>query len=350
MAGGSNGGGIAIIVICVLIILCNFAAATYCFIRRKYLPIKARNLPNMYLTCVAILMTFIGNVNTATFSGAGKEWMICTIAVGWLGMALGGMVFVAMLQLRAYSYFSVFILRRRAVGVFFILPVAYLIMLSVIYGALAFILAPSVGFDYIANDNTCVAGAGIYYTGMVFMIIQILVLGLLLFKARKMVSCFHEFRTMLIVYGVGVLCAIILVAINHVKWSSDQLVVYGILKILFAFIPQQVYFWIILAMPIYHSFRHPGSYLHSFVETVEEKGLSQVYEMAGKCPLGEISDLSDAGKSRRVTMDSQHSAGSNFSGNEPGPICSPPLPRADNVRQSGPLLSYYGSAWKPGAS
>ncbi|KAJ2789306.1 hypothetical protein H4R21_006775, partial [Coemansia helicoidea] len=202
---------------------------------------------------------------------------------------------------------------------------------------------------YVPVANTCVVHGGMYYAGMVFILIQILLLGALLFLSRKVESCFHELRTMLIVYGVCVLCAVILVAINHVKWGDDQLVAYGVLKILFALIPQQAYFWSILAVPIYHSFRHADSYLHTFVERIEERGLSQVYELICKSPLGEISNLSDAEKSRRDTLESRQSVGSNFSGNEPAPVCSPPLPRPDNARQSGPLLSYYSSSWKANA-
>ncbi|KAJ1759972.1 hypothetical protein IW139_004127, partial [Coemansia sp. RSA 353] len=85
-------------------------------------------------------------------------------------------------------------------------------------------------------------------------------------------------------------------------------------------------------------------YLHEYVDIVEESGLSQVYELIGNCPLGEISDMSDAGKSRRASLNSNSS---NFSGNEPAPVCSPPMKRSSNVRQSGALLSYYGSSWKP---
>ncbi|KAJ2661743.1 hypothetical protein IW148_003252 [Coemansia sp. RSA 1199] len=79
--------------------------------------------------------------------------------------------------------------------------------------------------------------------------------------------------------------------------------------------------------PVYHSLLHSEYYLHEYVDIVEESGLSQVYELIGNCPLGEISDMSDAGKSHRASLNSNSS---NFSGNEPAPVCSPPLKRSSN--------------------
>ncbi|KAJ2785793.1 hypothetical protein H4R18_000339 [Coemansia javaensis] len=340
-------GGVAVIVICVLVLLVDSAAMVYCFRNRKYLPLKSANLINMYLTYVSMLLTFIGTANVASFAGNGRQWMVCAVAVGWLGMALGGLLFVAMLQMRVYSYVNAFVLNRRATGVFALIPAVYMITLSTLFGILAFVLPTTSGYEYIADTNVCTAHGGIYYMGMALMIIQTLVLGLLMFKARRMESCFNEYRKMLIVCGVCFVCGIVLIGIQHVHFATGQLAVYGALNILFSFIPQHVYFYTILGMPIFRSIRQRDAYLHAFINTIEDKGLAHVYELASKCPLGEISDLSDAGKSRRGTLDSQHSAGSNFSGNEPGPVCSPPLPRLGNARQSGALLSYYSSTWQP---
>ncbi|KAJ2359391.1 hypothetical protein IWW50_003652 [Coemansia erecta] len=298
----------------------------------------------MSLTFVAMLMTFVGAASAAGFSSPGKDWMVCTVTVGWLGMALGALGFVALLQLRVFSYISVFIWNRRATGVYFFVPVLYMGLLSMLYAALSFLMPTTSGFEYIGTTNVCTANAGIYYTGMTLMIIQGLVLCALLVKARTMVSCFHEYRNILAAFVVCAICGIIVLAIQHVHFGDTQQATAGILKILFSFIPQHVYFYIILGPPVYHSLVHSDYYLHEYVDIIEESGLSQVYELMGKCPLGEISDMSDAGKSRRASLVSNSS---NFSGNEPAPECSPPMPRGSNARQSGALLSYYNSLWKP---
>ncbi|KAJ2851372.1 hypothetical protein IWW36_001139 [Coemansia brasiliensis] len=294
-----------------------------------------------------MVMTFIGAAYAANFSSSSKNWMVCTVTVGWLGMALGALAFAALLQLRVYSYISIFIWNRQATGIYFIVPVLYMGILSIIYSGLSFILPSSSGFEYIETTNVCAANGGIYYFGMALMIIQTLVLCVLLFKSRTMECCFHEHRKILIVSAVCIVCEIIVVAIQHVHFSDDKQTTAGVLKILFSFIPQHVYFYVILGPPVYHSLAHSDRYLQSYVDTIEQSELSHVYELIGKCPMGEISDMSDAGKSRRASMSSQMSIGSNFSGNEPAPECSPPLPRDTNARQSGALLSYYSSSWLP---
>ncbi|KAJ2302407.1 hypothetical protein IWW55_003433 [Coemansia sp. RSA 2706] len=348
MAGShSSGGGTAIIVLGSLVLVLDLAVIAYCIWKRAYLPLKASGLINMYLTYLAMVMTFIGAASAASFSSSSKDWMVCTVTVGWLGMALGALAFVALLQLRVYSYVNIFMWNRRATGIYFIVPVIYMVLLSVLYAALSFLLPSSVGFEYVEATNVCTANGGIYYMGMALMIIQALVLCALLVKARTMESCFYEYRKMLAVFVTSAICGIVVLAVQHVHFGDDQKAVAGILSIVFSFIPQQVYFYVVLGPPVYHSLRHSDYYLHEYVDTIEESGLSQVYELIGKCPLGEISDMSDAGKSRRASIASRASNSSNFSGNEPAPVCSPPLARNSNIRQSGALLSYYGSSWKP---
>ncbi|KAJ2162894.1 hypothetical protein GGF46_000277 [Coemansia sp. RSA 552] len=346
MAGNSNGGGIAIIVICSLILAFEFGIMGYCIWKRKYLPLKATNLVNMQLTYASMVMTFVGAAAAASFSSSGKDWMVCTVSVGWVGMALGGLAFIALLQLRVYSYVNIFIWNRRATGVYFYAPVIYMVLLSIIYAGLAFLLSSTTGFSYIEETNVCRAQGGIYYTGMVFMIIQALVVCVVLFKARTMECCFWEYKKMLIAFGIAAVCGIVLIAIHHVSFGSGQQAMPGILNILFSFLPQQVYFCMILGPPVYHCIFHGDNYLHEYVDLIEEMGMSGVYELIGKCPMGEISDLSDAGRSQRGTFVSRRSNSSNFSGNEPAPVCSPPLPRNSNNRQSGALLSYYEANWK----
>ncbi|KAJ2847462.1 hypothetical protein GGI22_005969, partial [Coemansia erecta] len=70
----------------------------------------------MNLTYVSMVMTFIGCVNISGFSGASKQWSICAVALGWLGMALGVFAFIALFQMRVYSYLSIFTMKRRPTG------------------------------------------------------------------------------------------------------------------------------------------------------------------------------------------------------------------------------------------
>ncbi|PIA13417.1 hypothetical protein COEREDRAFT_89619 [Coemansia reversa NRRL 1564] len=299
----------------------------------------------MYLTFITMIMTLVGTASSASFSAPNKDLMTCTIAVGWMGVALGALSFVALLQLRVYGYINTFIWNRKPTGVYFIAPIIYIISMSILYAILSFVLPLNGGFVYNNITNTCVAQNVIYYIGLTFMIIQTVVLCLLLFKARTIDSCFWEFRKMLLVASVGILFGIIVLAIQHVHFGDDKVAVKGILVIIFTLLPQQVYFYTILGPPVYHLLRHREYYLHEFAAIVEEKGLAHIYELAGGCPLGEISDLSDSGKPYRTTAVNRLSNDSNFSGNEPAPEIGAPLPRNSNPRQSGPLLSYYKSLW-----
>ncbi|KAJ1668473.1 hypothetical protein EV178_000505 [Coemansia sp. RSA 1646] len=348
----SNGGGIAIIVICSLLLTLNFACLIYCFWKRNYLPLKACNMTNMNLTYTSMVMTFIGSVNIAGFSGKSKVWSVCAVSLGWLGMALGVFAFIALFQMRVYTYLNIFILNRRATGVYFIIPVAYVVMISIIYAIIAFILPPTSGFAYISETNACFTNNTMYFIGLAFVIVQAVVLLLFLVKIRKMECCFHESRNAIINFIVCAVFGFILLALGRINFSDDKLALAGILKIFFIVVPQQIYFYMNLGPTIYHLFIHANEYNDKFINTIEERGLAQVYELVCKCPLGEISNMSAEGKTRGISMDgseagsncgSEYSVSSNFSGNVPGPDNNQPQHPAHHTQTSpnGQTLPFY---------
>ncbi|KAI7835090.1 hypothetical protein BX661DRAFT_168257 [Kickxella alabastrina] len=269
-----------ILVICILALMVNFTVLVYSYIKREYTPLKSQNLSNMYFTYVSMVMSFIGSVFIGSSRYAVKEWAVCAVTIGWL-----------------------------------------------VYAALAFVLDSNAGYGYDIKSNMCIVQSPIFLAGMGVLIIQGLVVCGMLVKARKMESCFGEFKKMLIVTGILTLSGILTIAFKYAKFGPDGQVLAGILKLLAVFIPQQAYFYIILGPPIYHSLRDSEAYYRVFVERIEKQGLAQLYKMASKCYMGEISNMSESGRSRYASMQS------NFSGNMPAPVTTSQVPR-DNVAES----------------
>ncbi|KAJ1947073.1 hypothetical protein GGF37_000708 [Kickxella alabastrina] len=323
----NNAPDIVILVICILALMVNFTVLVYSYIKREYTPLKSQNLSNMYFTYVSMVMSFIGSVFIGSSRYAVKEWAVCAVTIGWLGMSIGVLMFVAMFQMRLYRYINVFVLKRQPKGIFLIIPSIYLVSVSVVYAALAFVLDSNAGYGYDIKSNMCIVQSPIFLAGMGVLIIQGLVVCGMLVKARKMESCFGEFKKMLIVTGILTLSGILTIAFKYAKFGPDGQVLAGILKLLAVFIPQQAYFYIILGPPIYHSLRDSEAYYRVFVERIEKQGLAQLYEMASKCYMGEISNMSESGRSRYASMQS------NFSGNMPAPVTTSQVPR-DNVAES----------------
>ncbi|KAJ1798520.1 hypothetical protein LPJ59_002441 [Coemansia sp. RSA 2399] len=348
----SSGGGIAIIVICSILLSLNFACLAYCFWKRSYLPLKACNMTNMNLTYVSMVMTFIGCVNISGFSGTSKQWSICAVALGWLGMALGVFAFIALFQMRVYSYLNIFAMKRRPTGMHFIIPISYLVMISVVYAIVAFILPPTTGYAYDSSTNSCYANDTVYFVGLAFVIIQAVVLFCLLMKIRKMECCFHETRNAFINFIVCAVCGFVLLALGRINFSDDKLALAGVLKVLFVVIPQQVYFYLNLGPTIYNMYARSDKYYSTFISAIEEKGLAHEYEILCRCALGELSKMRAEGKPRGVSMDgseagsdcgSEYSVSSNFSGNVPGPEhIQPQHPAYIQASPNGGAVPYYG--------
>ncbi|KAJ2233094.1 hypothetical protein H4R99_001999 [Coemansia sp. RSA 1722] len=272
----------------------------------------------MYFTYISMMLSFIGSVFVSNSQFANKEWAVCAVTIGWLGMSLGVLMFVALLLMRIYRYINVFLLKRRATGIYFIIPVAYLVAVSTLYAVLSFVINPKSGYSYDPKTNMCVVATPLYVVGVVLLAIQGIIMCVMLVKARKMECCFNEYKIMIITVGVCFVAGIIILVLRFVKIGSDNMAS-GILKIIFMFIPQQVYFFLILGPPIYHSLRDSEEYLAYFIDTIEKRGLSPIYEMAGKCTLGEISGMSEYGQSRNISMQSGYTQASRFSGNVPAP-------------------------------
>ncbi|KAJ2006848.1 hypothetical protein GGI04_001732 [Coemansia thaxteri] len=256
-------------------------------------------------------------------------------------------MFIATLQMRIYRFLFVFVRKQQAEGVYFILPIVYIFLLSIVYAAIAFIVSPSVGFAYDPNTNICLANNPIYYTGVALVVIQTCVTGALLYKVRKAKSCFSEFKIFCIIAGVGVLAGVIALALRIVAQHTDKLVLTGVLTIVVVCLWQQVGFWLIIGRAFYSCIRHNERYQREFIDKIDANDLSEVYELACRCPLGEITALSDAERSRNASI--RHSDGtakSRFSGNIPAPEVGPEqqqIRRQQSMRKSnGVLLSYYG--------
>ncbi|KAJ2747217.1 hypothetical protein GGI20_000738 [Coemansia sp. BCRC 34301] len=348
MAKGLSGGiGATVAVVAfALLLVVEFGVLCYCFYRRAYLPLRYCKLKSMYVTYGSMVMTFIGCTFAGGYQAVHKEWAICAVTLGWIGMALGVLIFTAMFQMRLYQFLFVFVWKQRAEGLYFIIPTAYIFLLSTIYAAMAFMMQPSIGFAYDPVTNGCVTQNPIYYTGLVIVIIQAGICGGLLYKIRKAESCFGEFKKFAIIYGVSMLSGVIALAMRIVAQNTGKLVLAGIVTIVVVCLSQQVYFWMILGYTVYNCARFPQAYQSRFVETIDTNGLSEVYELACRYPLGEIASMSEIGRSRNVSARHSNATGSSrFSGNIPAPepdSKKQPTKPQQPAPEGGEALSYYG--------
>ncbi|KAJ2029975.1 hypothetical protein IWW57_001402 [Coemansia sp. S610] len=209
---------------------------------------------------------------------------------------------------------------------------------------MAFMMPPSTGFAYNPDTNGCLARDPIYYTGVTLVVIQAGLIGGLLYRARKAESCFHEFRDFAIISGVAAVAGIAALALRIVAQSTGKLVLTGVATIAVVCLSQQVYFWLIMGRTVYNCARHPEKFQRDFVEKIDANGMSEVYEMACRYPLGEISSMSDAGRSRNVSArQSGATAGSRFSGNIPAPESASQPQGKLPAEKSGEALIYYGT-------
>ncbi|KAJ2505808.1 hypothetical protein H4217_009157 [Coemansia sp. RSA 1939] len=265
-------------------------------------------------------------------------------------MALGELAFISLFQMRVYTYLNIFVSKRRATGLYFIIPVAYMLMISIAYAIAAFILPPKTGFMYMPETNVCFTNDPVYFAGMGLIILQAVLLGGLLLKTLKMECCFNERRNAILGFIICVICGIVMLALGRIHFSNDKLALSGILKIIFAVVPQQGYFYLNLGPTIYHMVTHADEYNQRFIGIIEEKGLAHVYELACKSPLGAISSMrvNEEGKPRDINMaeadnGSEYSDSSNFSGNVPGPehANQSQPPTYSGVRRSGSVSGHY---------
>ncbi|KAJ2459460.1 hypothetical protein GGF42_001456 [Coemansia sp. RSA 2424] len=307
----------------------------------------------MYVTYASMVMTFIGCTYAGGYQDVYKEWAICAVTLGWIGMALGVLLFIALFQIRVYQFLFVFVWKQRTEGIYFIIPTAYISLLSTIYAAMAFIMQTNVGFAYDPATNGCVAQNPIYYTGVALVVIQASICGGLIYKVRTAESCFNEVRKFAIMYGVALLAGIIALAMRIVAQNTGKLVLAGIVTLVVVCLSQQVYFWMILGPTVYNCARHAQEFQNNFVGQIDARGLSEVYELACRYPLGEITSMSEVGRSRNVSARHSRATGtSRFSGNIPAPgldseqeqeqvQVQQQVKQQEPARQSGEALVYY---------
>ncbi|KAI8326529.1 hypothetical protein GQ54DRAFT_307516 [Martensiomyces pterosporus] len=195
-------------------------------------------------------------------------------------MSLGIYLFFALFQLRVYLYISIFNWKRRAKGVYLWVPIGYHVAVPLAYAIVAAALPQSLGYGYSPDTYTCMNHDAIYYIGIGLTAFQFLISAGLTFKARKINTCFNEFREFVIILAIAMVAGVLSICTRMMSGWQDRSYTVDALDTAAEFIPAQAYFFVVLGPPIYHSIVDKDEYLAYFMRKMLKANLVRQYDMS----------------------------------------------------------------------
>ncbi|KAJ1965893.1 hypothetical protein GGI12_000465 [Dipsacomyces acuminosporus] len=280
MARIKDNRDLIVIGVCAGLLFFNLVILAYAFFNRRYLPLKSKNLPIMYLGFVAMLCWSIGSVYGYHSSYLNKNGVICAATFGVARMSLGSFLFIGLFQFRVYQYIVIFLWRKRAKGRYLWCPVLYLVTISFAYALAAFLLPPKWGFSYNVKNQTCHAQSPIFIFGLCVLVVQFAISVALTVKARTINACFNEYVEIIVTISLTALSGVVTILVHWYPASPDQKYPLRIVETLAVLVFSQVYFVLILGPPIYHSLVDREQYLCYFMRRLMDYRLVREYDLA----------------------------------------------------------------------
>ncbi|KAI8321372.1 hypothetical protein GQ54DRAFT_298038 [Martensiomyces pterosporus] len=271
---------VILISVCSALLFVDLVFLVYTFFQRKYLPLKSKNLPLMYWTYGSTVVWFIGDVYSYLTIAPKPSWIVCVITTAWLRMSLGGYLWMSLFQYRVYQFIVIFIWKRKLTGKYFWLPIAYIVLIPLIYGIVAAALPQDMGLKYIAQLQMCKGSNGFFYFSISFVFFQLLAFIFIIFMARNIHTCFNEYREIVICFIVATLALIAGIATFWVPLTPERIFILGALNTVLPIFIAQVYFFVLLGRPVYHSIFDKEEYLRFFLARMRQYNLIREYQMA----------------------------------------------------------------------
>ncbi|KAI8321373.1 hypothetical protein GQ54DRAFT_325070 [Martensiomyces pterosporus] len=271
---------VILISVCTALLFKNFLFLLYTFFQRRYLPLKCKNLPLMYWTYFATVAWFIGNVYTNQTIAPKSSWFVCVVTYSWLKMSLGGYLWMSLFQFRVYQFIAIFIWKRRVQGKYLWYPVAYMVAIPLAYAIVAAALPQNIGLKYIPPLELCFGSKAYFYVAMALVFFQILAFIFIIFMARNIHTCFNEYTEILVCFFVALGALIGGIVTFWIPATPHRAFIFGTLNTVLPIATAQVYFYVLLVRPVYHSVFDKEEYLKFFLARMRQYNLIREYQMA----------------------------------------------------------------------
>jgi len=196
--------------------------------------------------------------------------MFCTVFDVWIQFVLGVELFLAVLILRLYSLYQVFV-RHWAISDVKLAPPILAFYIPVIAVAVFATFAPN-GWAFYYDTANGYCSANFYFKLSLFLIgaVGLVGLGWLTFKLQHIRRGFNEFRELRIGFYFALLTIVIntvvvLLSLNYYRWGKYSLVVVNMVM-------GNVYFWLVMYRPLYGCMFERERCLQQFITDLNLEG------------------------------------------------------------------------------
>jgi len=247
-------------------------ALIYANYHRNYPPLKAKHIPFLTVAFIGSFLWYLGELHSnGVFGYSNALTELCTIIDVWIQFVFGVELFLAVLVLRLYSLYQVFV-RHRAISDVKLMPPIIAFYLPVLAIALYATFAP-IGWAFYYDFGNAYCSANFYFKLSLFIVgaIGLLVLGWLTFKLRDIRRGFNEFKELRIGFYFALLTIIVntlvvLLDWNYHVWGKYLLVIVNLFM-------GNVYFWLVMYRPLYGCMFEREKCLQKFITDLNLEGI-----------------------------------------------------------------------------
>ncbi|ORX73078.1 hypothetical protein DL89DRAFT_265231, partial [Linderina pennispora] len=280
-----KGQEIALVSCCAVVLALDLALIIYVHLNRKYLPLKVKHLPSIYLAYVGAVFWFIGNTAFNAPSLFNFNLFSCVVYFAWIRMSLGVFLTLGVFLYRVYSLVCIFKWERRPVGRYFWWLTGSLVVASFTYALVAMALSDAHGFSYDEASANCKTGGLIYYFATAIIIILVLAIIVLTFMARRINSCFNESKELLILTFTITALMAVSIATQWITVGDNRAFWIRAVNMVLMVVVCNVFFLIVLGPPAYYSIFDREEYHKRFMHKLVKTDLWNKYD-AEDCDTG----------------------------------------------------------------
>ncbi|KAJ1937934.1 hypothetical protein EC988_007739, partial [Linderina pennispora] len=259
----------------------------YCWLNRRYQPIRAKNLPLTTLMFLCGVMWFIGDIPANGHVHAVGAWANCKLWHLWIRLMFGYM-FSCCVLIRAYALHRVFVKHCRFSGWSMVVPILLAVGALAIYCLAGQLNKDSATIRYIAELEMCKYTLVFHICSLVLLWVIWLLIALYMVLIRNIQSSFNERRESLITFLITMVSLLqtTLVSLLH----PHSMLTYGVRlsSTWIDFINGNLTIWIIIIYPVYQSIFHRATYQRQWLTKLENDGLKREYDVHSGGQSGEV--------------------------------------------------------------
>ncbi|KAJ1641882.1 hypothetical protein LPJ64_006210 [Coemansia asiatica] len=256
----------------------TFIFIALAWIKHRYRPIRAKNLPLTTCMFFSGVLWFLGDIPMNGHVILRNGWRLCKLWNIWVRV-LFCFVFIAALFSRCYALDRVFNQKRPTRGWGYYGPSACLFAFIIVYSIVTQVMPDRLTLGYLSDYELCTATKGYIIVTLILLWMNWLVIVVMMYRLRNIQSSFNEFNEFLFICFFGTVAIIKTTVVHFVQPKYPYIRGFRVAETLSDAVIINGIILLIMAYPVVMGILRPREYEREWLLRLRTDGLQDMYEV-----------------------------------------------------------------------